>query len=64
MEKEVNLKEHEVKITVVMKIGSEELQLYDYEGFDLLPDESLPDLLIAAAKLHKNKQRLLSLIKE
>ncbi len=64
MEKEVNFNTNEVKITVVIKVDHSDMQHFDYEGFDMLPDEAIPDLLIAAAKIHKNKMRLLSLVKE
>jgi hypothetical protein len=64
MTKEANLINNEVKLTVEITLSIEDLVEYDYEGFDALPDEAIPDIIVAAAKLHKNKQRLLSLLKE
>jgi hypothetical protein len=55
LEKETNLDKKEVKIKVEILLDENDLTLLDYRGFDMFPDEKVPDLLVAAGRMCKNK---------
>lgn len=50
LEKEARYNTHSVKISLDIEIGREELENIEYEGFDLLPDHLIADVLIAIGR--------------
>lgn len=55
MEKTVNYGENKVNITVDIELDAQDFAVFDYSGFDLIPDEHIPDVLIAVGRIYKNR---------
>lgn len=55
LEKCANYNCDKLTITVEITIPSADLIDFDYTGLDMLPDESIPDLLVALGRMYKGK---------
>lgn len=52
LQKEALLDKKEVRLTVEITIDTTDI---DYQGFDLFPDELIPDVLVAVGRKYSNK---------
>lgn len=57
LQKEVLMDSGSVRLTVEITLLAKELEYLGYGGFDILPDELIPAILVAIGKAHKGKIR-------
>lgn len=55
IKKEASYNSFECRITIEITISAEDLAQFDYTGFDMLPDEVIPDMLLALGRMYKNR---------
>lgn len=55
LEKQSRYNPDEVRITVEITVSKFELQMLEYQGFDLFPDFLIPELLITIGNKYKGK---------
>lgn len=53
LEKRSKYDPNEVVVAVEITLKKDEIDMLDYEGFDLFPDRLIPDLLVFAGKHYK-----------
>ena len=56
LQKEVIHSNPSVRITVEITVEAEDLADFDYSGYDLIPDELIPDILVAVGKTYRIKK--------
>jgi hypothetical protein len=64
LEKEANYLIGNCKITVEITISNQDLMQFDYEGLDMIPDETIPDILTAIGRMYHGKIKKGKLLKE
>jgi len=64
LEKEANYIDNTCKIKVEISIDLQDLASYDYTGLDMIPDETLPDILTAVGRMYKGKIKQGKILKE
>jgi len=55
LEKNAMLNSNTVRLSLDIQLTSAELEMIDYGGFDLFPDELIADLLVAVGKKYQGK---------
>ena len=55
LEKQSRYNPDEVRVVVEITVSKTELEMLDYQGFDLFPDHLIPELLIIVGKKYKDK---------
>lgn len=53
--KEVKLEQRKVILEFTIELDVNDFAMYDYQGFDLIDDEMIPDILLAISRRYKNK---------
>jgi hypothetical protein len=64
LQKEVIHSNPSVRITVEITVEAEDLADFDYSGYDLIPDELIPDILVAVGKTYRIKKGKLNAKKD
>lgn len=55
LEKEVLFEKGEVRLSVEILVSRGELTSLKYDGFDMLPDEAIPDILLAISRRYARR---------
>ena len=62
--KTVNLNQNSVKLEVEIYITPDDMAHFDYEGLDGIPDEDIPNILVAVGRMYSRAIKKGKIIKE
>ena len=55
LEKTANINDCKCKINVEITLDGEDFTAFDYQGFDMIPDKTIPDILVAVGRMYSNR---------
>lgn len=55
LQKEVIVEKNKCRITVEIEIDPADFETYDYDGWDKIKDEDIPDILVALGRMYARR---------